>query len=114
MRKAVRQAKSRSDDSGARPDMSAIPAPRDDPRAGRRVLIAWPESRQISSLRFNEVAITLVGVLSSAIVSIRPAKDRHLDAAVVIFTFDPPVARREPIFKDIGWFGHRLQETQGS
>src|SRR5215471_2887679 len=50
--------------------------------------------------------VTPVRVLNCALSGIRPAEDRHLDAAIVIFPFDPPVARREPIFKYRGWFGH--------
>jgi hypothetical protein len=42
--------------------------------------------------------------LDGAIPSIRPAEDRHLDPAVVILPFDPPVAGREPIFEYFGWF----------
>jgi hypothetical protein len=64
---------------------------------------------RISRPRLYEVAITPVGVQNGAIASIRPAEDRHLDAAIVIFPLDPPVAGRAPILEYLGWFGHRLQ-----
>ena len=77
--------------------MVAIATPDYDSRAGGG---RGPERRlRVSPPQFCEVVITPIGVLmNGAIASIRPAENRHIDAAVVIFPLDTPVARRESIF----------------
>ena len=40
------------------------------------------------------------------IARIRPAENRHLNAAVIVFPFDAPVAGVDAVFEYLGWFRH--------
>jgi len=88
--------------------MSAILAPAMRVKCAAAVLPSVAGGPGDFTAAIQQVTITPVGVFNGAIVSIRPAENHHLDATILIFPFDPPVAGREPIFEYLGRLGHLL------
>ena len=51
------------------------------------------------------MTISPIGILKRPIARIRPTENRHLNAAVIVFPFDAPVAGVDAVFEYLGWLG---------